>query len=87
MNNCTWEKIDGFASAGEYIRFVSWIDALVAANIANEIACRKPYYNYANWHERWFVHKGSGEVWRLVEPDFPFAGVFLPVPTSELEGS
>lgn len=78
MNKCPWEKINGFQSPREFERFKQWISEQVDLEKAQEISVNSklkgPY-----WHQRWFKHNQSGIVWRLVEPEPPFTGVFEPV--------
>lgn len=72
-----WEKISSFQSIGEFNRFQEWIYTQLKNEIVTEVPVAA-YYASENFHERWF-RKASGEIWRLVEPDFPFLGYWGPV--------
>jgi hypothetical protein len=76
MSDCTWEKIDDFQALSEFDRFAFWINEQVANGQAVEVAVTAPYLDATSFEEKWFSHKGSGQVWRLVWPDFPFTGLF-----------
>ncbi|MCS7063449.1 MAG: hypothetical protein NZM04_05305 [Methylacidiphilales bacterium] len=78
MSKCPWEEIIGFQSPGEFQRFQSWIEEQIKLGNAEEVPV-DPSCIGAYWNQRWLRHKASGVVWRLVEPDPPFTGVFQPV--------
>jgi hypothetical protein len=74
-----WEEIDGFHNPDEFIRFVHHIEDFVCSGAAEEI---KPDSNYGKgeiYGGRWFRNYETGEIWRLVPPDFPFEGLWEPV--------
>jgi len=74
-----WEEIDGFSSPGEYARFVEYIEQQVAHTYAEELEVDPSYGKGMIYGGRWFKDVDSGQVWRLVPPDFPFRGVWEPV--------
>lgn len=79
MNSrCPWEKIEGFISPGEFKRFERWMADQIEAGSAEEIPVDGESRDFY-WRQRWFRHIGSDTVWRLADPDPPFAGVFKPV--------
>lgn len=79
MNKFVWEEIHGFESLGEYNRFYQYIEAQVKAGYVRETE-PDPDYDYGEiYGGRWFEDIDSGEVWRLIEPDFPFKGLWEPV--------
>lgn len=78
MNNCPWEKIDDFGSLSEFERFVTWLKEQVAMAEAAEVEVVRPYLDATTFEEKWFKHLESGQVWRLVWPDYPFTGLFEP---------
>ncbi|MBC3929991.1 hypothetical protein [Undibacterium sp. CY21W] len=78
MKKCPWGKIDAFQSISEFNRFVAWMNEQVIANDASETFVKQRYAGASTLDEKWFTHIDSGEVWRLVRPDPPFAGVFEP---------
>ena len=75
MKACPWEEIRGFQSPGEFNRFVGWITEQAKLGTVEEVPISSPYAG-ATFQEKWFRHKESGKVWRLVWPDAPFTGVF-----------
>jgi len=76
MKACPWEKISDFQSMSEFNRFVDWMNEQVRAGHAEEVPVRMPYIGATAFREKWVRHIESGEIWRLVWPDAPFAGVF-----------
>jgi hypothetical protein len=74
-----WEEIHGFRSPGEFFRFESWIDSQVEEGGAVKIAASSQYLGAPVFAESWYQNRESGEVWRLVRPDFPFTGLFEPL--------
>jgi hypothetical protein len=74
-----WEEIHGFSSLGEYGRFAEYIEAQVDQGQAEEIPTDLTYGAGEIYGGRWFRDCESRQVWRLVEPDFPFRGLWEPV--------
>lgn len=79
MNNCPWSRISDFDGWDEYIRFESWLYEQIADSAAEEVPVLKSY-NVGGLKERWFRHKPTAQVWRLLSPEPPFAGLFEEVP-------
>lgn len=79
MGKCVWEEIHGFSSPNEYDRFVLYIENQVRSGYAKELDCEQTYGKGQIFGGRWFQDIGSGEVWRLVPPDYPFKGLWEPV--------
>lgn len=80
-----WEEIHGFATPGEYKRFVAYIECQIASDQVKEI---KPDNNHSKirmFGIRWFQDIESGAVWQLVEPDIPFRGTWEPVKLTSSE--
>jgi len=73
---CPWEEIESFQSLGEFRRFEEWMAEQVSAGNAEQIAVEHPFAGATTLRERWFRHKASGSIWRLVDPDPPFTGTF-----------
>ncbi len=71
-----WEKIGGFESPGEYEQFVRYIEAQLAAGIAEEVPVDPDHGPGELYGGRWFRSVDTGEVWRLVPPDPPFRGLW-----------
>ncbi len=82
MSGSAWEEIRGFATPGEYSRFVRYLEEQVSAGQAEEIPADPGYGPGQIYGGRWFLDPESGEVWRLVPPDFPFKGLWEPVQQS-----
>lgn len=79
MNSHSWEEIHGFSSPSEYIRFVKYVEQLVSAGQVEEVKAESDYGGGGIYGGRWFKEKATGEIWRLVPPDFPFKGLWEPV--------
>ena len=73
-----WQEIHGFGSPTEYQSFEQWLDEQVTGGHAEEMPVLVPY-GMPYSPERWFRRSGTTTTWRLVGPDYPFRGVFLPV--------
>lgn len=76
---CVWEKISGFSSPGEYQRLIEYLKSQVDCGFAKELVCDMNYGSGEVYGGRWFQDVGSGQVWRLVSPDFPFKGLWEPI--------
>ena len=74
-----WDEIHGFKSLGEYERFVKYIESQKNRNMAKEIIVDLNYHKGLIYGGRWFQCSKCKAVWRLVEPDFPFKGLWEPV--------
>ena len=79
MKQCPWEKINDFRRYSEFDQFVEWINDQVTSNLAKELPVKNRYIGSTIFQEKWFLHISSGQVWRVVWPDFPFTGVFEPI--------
>jgi hypothetical protein len=75
-----WDEIHGFVSPGEFARFLSWIEDVLADGLLREVAVEQRYAHATVFEERWF-RATSGEIWRVVAPDPPFMGVFEKIQT------
>lgn len=79
MPGTVWEEIHGFATPGEYVRFVQYIEKQVKDGHAEEIV-PDPDYGYGKiFGGRWFKDVQTSKTWRLVPPDIPFKGLWEPV--------
>lgn len=76
-----WQEIHGFESPGEYARFERYIAEQVARGHAEELDADPEYGRGEVFGGKWFKDTDTGEVWRLVPPDFPFKGIWEPVET------
>ena len=74
-----WEEIHGFSSLGEFRRFEAYIEKQVSDREAEELEPDPEYGKGEIFGGRWFRDVESGQVWRLLEPDFPFKGLWEPV--------
>jgi hypothetical protein len=77
-----WEPIHGFGSPGEFERFMAWVRLQINESRARPVAVERPYGS-SYLSETWIKDELFGEVWRIVAPEPPFRGVFLPVARSE----
>lgn len=71
-----WYEIVGFASPGEFDRFVAYLGGQVASGVAEEVPTDPAYGPGEVFGGRWYRHKPTGEMWRLVPPDPPFTGLW-----------
>lgn len=76
---CIWEEIHGFDSLSEYSRFVKYIEDQLVQGQAEEQTADPNYGVGEIYGGRWFKDIDSGQVWRLVAPDFPFKGLWEPI--------
>ncbi len=74
-----WEVIDGFVSPNEYKAFVVYIENEVREDVAEEVPAEPEYNEGLIYGGRWFKCKDCKKIWRLVEPDFPFKGLWKPL--------
>jgi hypothetical protein len=80
MNSCNWEAIHEFDSLGEFKRFCAWSSAQIDAGVTELVPVVEPSPDLIfGLEERWYRCKESGEIWRLITPDFPFRGLWEPV--------
>lgn len=71
-----WYEIDGFASPGEFDRFVGYLRGQVESGKAEEIPADPSYGPGELYGGRWYRSLATGEVWRLLPPDPPFTGLW-----------
>ncbi len=71
-----FEKIEGFVSPEEYNRFLKYVEKQCESNVLEEITPDTTYGRGEIYGGRWFKELASGCIWRLVEPDPPFYGVW-----------
>jgi hypothetical protein len=76
MTSCPWEKIEGFSSHSEFVRFCDWMKDLIVEGGAKKIPVQRRYRDIESLSEEWFEHVASATRWRLVHPDGPFRGLF-----------
>jgi hypothetical protein len=68
MKQCPWEEIQGFKSFSEFDRFIVWIKEQVSEAVAEETPVLEKLLE-SDVQEKWFVHKESGSIWRLIHPE------------------
>lgn len=72
-------EIHGFYLPQEYTCFDQFIEGQIKAGHVIEIE-PDPEYGYGEvYGGRWFKNNYSEKVWRLIEPDFSFKGLWEPV--------
>ncbi|MFI7643365.1 hypothetical protein [Nonomuraea sp. NPDC049400] len=74
-----YDEIHGLSSPGEFSSFQEWLNSMISNGGLREVPVQSRYGDMENFEERWFLDS-LGVVWRLVSPQPPFMGVFLPVP-------
>ena len=82
----SWYEIDGFSSPGEYDRFCAYLRRQVDARVAEPVAADPQYGPGEIYGGRWYLNRETGEIWRLVPPDFPFKGLWEKVDQAEAPG-
>lgn len=75
-----WDEIHDFDSPEHYRLFLQWIDKSIAEGALNPVPVEKTYASLM-FDEKWYRAR-SGQIWRLVGPDFPFRGIFARVDMS-----
>ena len=70
------EEIHGFNSPGEFKRFQNFISKQVANGLLEEVIVDPEYNDGFIRGGKWFRDKDTNQVWRLIEPDYPFTGLF-----------
>lgn len=80
MKQSNWYPIHGFTTPSEYRRLVQYLETCVREGLAIEVR-PDPSYRHGEVHGgRWFRDVATQIAWRLVEPDFPFRGLWEPIP-------
>ncbi|MBK7208533.1 MAG: hypothetical protein IPH91_09770 [Elusimicrobia bacterium] len=69
-------EIHGFQTTGEFNRFVEFLKTQVNLGILQEIPSDPAYSKGEIVGGRWFREIKSGKVWRLIDPDPPFRGLW-----------
>jgi len=77
----TSEYLNGFKSWSDY----EYFRRLVEHRTEFESIPVRSHYSNVGHVEFWFRDKRSNRVWRLVEPDAPFRGLWAVVPANELQ--
>jgi hypothetical protein len=72
-------EIHGFQSPDHFAEFKRAIEEAVARNELTPVPVRHRYASEM-LEESWYL-TASGQIWRLVSPDYPFKGVFERVQT------
>jgi hypothetical protein len=76
VTNCPWQPICAFDGWTEFHRFEDWMHEQIAEGVAEEVPVLEPYSQVGGLEEKWFKHVPSAQVWRLVWPEPPSAGLF-----------
>jgi hypothetical protein len=71
-----FDEIHGFQTPGEFNRFVGFLKSQVKSGCLQEIAADPAYAKGELVGGRWFREIKSGKVWRLIDPDPPFRGLW-----------
>ena len=82
-SDCLWEEIHGFVVPSEYNRFIKYLERQIHNNEVEEIEIDLNYGFGEIYGRRWFKHITTGEIWRLIAPDFPFKGLWEPIRDKE----
>ena len=76
MKSCPWERINDFDGWVEFERFEAWLRDQIVDGSVEETTVLKSYNEVCGFQEKWYVHKPSSQIWRLVWPEPPFPGIF-----------
>lgn len=82
MQSGKWYPIRGFETPSEYRCFVQYIEARIHDGTVVEMAVDPACGVEGIYGGRWFRENATRRTWRLVEPDFPFRGIWEPVGTA-----
>jgi hypothetical protein len=74
-----WEPIRAFGSAAEFERFRDLISRCVERACVERVPVDTRWKDANPLFEEWFRCAATGEVWRLLKPDPPSRGAFVPV--------
>ena len=74
-----WEPIDGFRSPGEFERFQTWLAGFVEDGVAEQVPVDPDWKDANPLFEDWYRCGETGRVWRLIAPDPPSRGAFMPL--------
>lgn len=69
-------EIHGFSYPSEYSKFVKFLEEQITTGNIEEISVDYSYDKDCIVGGRWFKNIKNQEIWRLVEPDFPFKGLW-----------
>ena len=69
-----FQEVRSFRSPGEYADFLSLLEISISSGDLSEVPVDPRYGPGELYGGRWFRVAETGEVWRLLEPDFPFRG-------------
>ena len=78
-NACPWEEISSFDSRSEFEAFRTYLEKQIHENVVVEVEGNPDYQRDMVYGGRWFKYLPTGEIWRLVDPDFPYRGAWEPV--------
>lgn len=73
-DTCVWEPIASFGSELEFATFERRLAQEVGVGSVDEVVVATRYAT--ELRERWFVRRGSYEVWRLIAPRGRFTGLW-----------
>jgi hypothetical protein len=79
VSGAGWEPIEGFASPGEFERFQGWIAGQVDGGAAERVPVDAEWKDANPLFEEWYRCAETGRVWRLLFPDPPSRGSFVPI--------
>ncbi len=72
-------ELRGFLSPLHYDSFLKDIESQLRSGLICEVRVDPDYGPGEIYGGRWFKKNDTGEIWRLVPPDFPFRGLWEPV--------
>ncbi len=74
-----WNRIAAFACERDFFEFSRRVNSAVAEGRARPVETDPNYGRAMIYGGRWISCERTGEVWRLVEPQPPFMGLWEPV--------
>ena len=72
----SWKRIHGFDDPPHFYRFQRAIDEAIQRGVVREVEMDSNYGRALIYGGRWFENPTNGEIWRLVEPEPPFMGLW-----------
>jgi hypothetical protein len=81
-----WKLIESFGGWDDYENKKAEMAEKIKENQAVKVTITSEY-GLGAFEENWYQCEGCGKIWRLIKPDPPFTGLFLPVDSAQPDRS